>query len=190
MTTKKYSLTLIGLVLALANISIQAADVIAKWKWLANSYWYVPTNNLTAYKFNPNANSLSVVSDQTVFQITNYANGNFWGKVVAQLGANTPSCQSIVGSVTPEGKVYITFTPNPYSTGDSVIIGLGQMVMKSGKWTMVNQMSSGPPSLQIGHWAYMLQTKPGQASWLSLPGVSTPVETFLAQCPNGPSLAP
>ena len=31
---------------------------------------------------------------------------------------------------------------------------------------------NGPPSdkLQIGHWAYMLQTRPGMASWKSLPG--------------------
>ncbi len=47
---------------------------------------------------------------------------------------------------------------------------------------MLNQMASGPTTMQINHWAYMMQTKPGDASWESLPGVDMSVEDFMAGC--------
>jgi hypothetical protein len=72
----------------------------------------------------------------------------------------------------------------PYSLGNSPTTGLGRIVKKGGQWTMENQMSTGLGAVQIGHWAYMVQTKPGQPSWNSLPGVNVSVEQFLAQCPD------
>ena len=69
-------------------------------------------------------------------------------------------------------------------------IGVGTMVRKAGKWMMQNQMSTGSPSLQIGHWAYMVQTKPNTASWYSLPGVGVSVpdfmEAYLDAAPTAP----
>jgi hypothetical protein len=47
---------------------------------------------------------------------------------------------------------------------------------------MQNQMSTGSPSLQVGHWAYMVQSKPDSSSWQSLPGVGVSVEEFMEDC--------
>jgi hypothetical protein len=188
MTIKRYAVLLFTATLAFTSLTVRAENT-TRWSWLANSYWYVPTKNLPAYQYNAKNNTLTEVSDQTVFQITNYANGYFWGRVAGQLGDSAPSCLSLVGSVTPEGRVYLTFTPAPFAAGSPVVVGLGQMVEKGGQWTMVNQMSSGPSVLQVGHWAYMIQTKPGQKSWLSLPGIDISVDQFLAQCPDAPTLS-
>ncbi|MCX7097724.1 MAG: hypothetical protein NTV43_07450 [Methylococcales bacterium] len=164
-------------------LSAEAATT-KKWAWLADTYWYVPTKNLPAYSYSPITNKLRLLSDQTVFHIAGYADGYIYGNVVGQIDSNTFSCQSLVGSVTPEGKVYLTFNILPYSSDSARTIGVGTMVAKSGQWTMVNQMSTGSNALQVGHWAYMVQTKSGQPSWSSLPGVGTSVEQFLSQCPD------
>ena len=38
------------------------------------------------------------------------------------------------------------------------------MVKKGKQWTMENQMSTGNGSSLVGHWAYMVQAKPGDAA--------------------------
>ena len=175
--------------LAVALIPFKAAQAVTsdKWSWLAGTYWYVPTKNLPAYSYSPITNTVTKVSDQTMFHITHYANGYFSGNVVGQLDSNSPDCLSLVGSVTPEGKVYLTFNSLPFSPTSSPTIGLGAMVRKGASWTMENQMSSGPTESQVGHWAYMELTRPGLPSWSSLPGVSVSVQQFLSQCPaNAP----
>jgi len=183
----KTTIHLLALAISFCYLEVNAATM-DKWAWIAGTYWYVPTKNLPAYTYSPQTNSLATISDQTVFQLAGYANGYFWGNVVGQSGSNPPSCQSLVGSVTPEGKVYLNFNVLPYKPGAAATIGLGTMVKKGGQWTMANQMSTGSSSLQVGHWAYMVLTKPGDASWSSLPGVNTSVSNFLAQCPsNTPS---
>lgn len=183
----KRTMLLLSLALSLGSLKLNAATT-NKWDWIAGTYWYVPTKNLPAYTYSPLNNSLMTISDQTVFYIAGSANGYFWGNVVGQLGSNSPSCQSLVGSVTPEGKVYLNFNSLPYTPGAAPTIGIGSMVKKGRQWTMANQMSTGSSSLQVGHWAYMVLTKSGDASWNSLPGVNMSVSSFLAQCPdNTPS---
>ena len=59
--------------------------------------------------------------------------------------------------------------------------GYGTMVKKNGQWTMENQMFTGSSDTQIGHWAYMVQTRPGMASWESLPSVNVSVPTFFGE---------
>ena len=179
----KTALLYSALILAVST-TVTGAATTDKWSWLAGTYWFVPEKNLSAYTYTPSTNLLSPTPDQTVFQLAGYANGYFWGNVVGQSGTNPPSCQSLVGSVTPEGKVYLNFNVLPFTPGSSPTIGLGDMVKKGGQWTMVNQMSTGVNAFQVGHWAYMVQTKPGQTSWTSLPGTSLDVPSFLAQCPN------
>ena len=155
-----------------------------RWSWLANSYWYVPTANLSATLFNSSTETIAPVLDQTVFQITDYANGYFWGKTVTQLGSSSPSGSSMIGSVTPEGKVLLTFTTVSGSS-PSITEGYGTMVRKRGKWTMENQMFTSPiQTLQIGHWAYMMQTHPGLASWNHLPSAGVSVPEFLGESPG------
>jgi hypothetical protein len=158
------------------------APTANRWSWLADTYWYVPTSNLAAVLFNSSSGTLVPVSDQTVFQITGYRDGYFWGKTVTQLGSSSPSGSSMVGSVTPQGRVLLTFTQTNSSSGPTVTEGFGTMQRKSGQWTMENQMFTSPDeTLQIGHWAYMVQTHPGLPSWESLPSAGVSVPAFLSE---------
>lgn len=152
-----------------------------RWSWLAGTYWYVPSNNLSAVISSGNGQVVPVL-DQTVFQITHYRDGYFWGNTTAQYGANSagPTTSFMIGSVTPEGKVLLSFTSNT-SSGTTVTSGFGVMQRKFGQWTMENQMFTSGGSVQIGHWAYMVQTHPGLPSWNSLPGVGVSVPDFLGK---------
>lgn len=176
--------TAIGAVDPLCDTTPRApvAPTVRRWAWLADTDWYVPTHNLPATVFDSSSNTLIPVSDQTVFQITGYREGYFWGKSVTQLGSSSPSGMSMVGSVTPEGRVVLTFTTTESGSSPTVTEGFGQMRRKLGQWTMENQMFTSPGStVQVGHWAYMMQTHPGLASWNSLPGVGVSVPTFLGE---------
>lgn len=185
---KKMFLTATSLVLALSSVSPAVAATVRDWSWLQGTTWYVPESGLPAYVYMPGPNQLIPVQDQTVYTITGYRNGYFWGRTAAKLGDGDITCKSLVGSVTPEGKIYLTFTDYPYQEGSETTIGVGNMVVKARRWTMANQMSTGSSSAQVGHWAYMVQTKPGQASWQSLPGVNMTVPQFMQQClPAAPS---
>ncbi len=162
--------------------SAAVSSTARRWSWLANTYWYVPTSNLCAVLFNSATGSVQPVSDQTVFHITNYGDGYFWGESVTQLGSSSASTASMLGSVTPEGKVLLTFTTTSTNSSPFITEGYGTMIRKYGQWTMENQMFTSPSdTLQIGHWAYMLQTHPGMASWYSLPGADVSVPAFLSQ---------
>jgi hypothetical protein len=161
----------------------------ARWDWLANTYWYVPAANLRAYVYTASNQKLSYVTDQTVFQITAYVRGYFWGVIGAKLGDNAITYKSLVGSVTPEGRVYLSFTPFDPNEHSTVTLGLGVMERKLGQWLMANQMSTGPGArLAVFHWAYMARTEPGRRSWASLPGVGMSVPEFMQDCPPGPKL--
>ncbi len=158
------------------------APTAKRWSWLADTYWYVPAQNLPSVLFNSSTGTLAPVSDQTVYQITGYRNGYFWGKTVTQLGSSPASSSSLVGSVTPQGKVLLTFTSTGSTSSPSVTEGYGTMRRKFGQWTMENQMFTLPgQTLQIGHWAYMFQTHPGLPSWDSLPSAGVSVPTFMSQ---------
>ncbi len=157
----------------------------ARWQWLEDTYWYVPDSNLLAYVYDVEANQMSRITDQTVYNITDYDSGYFWGKTAVKLESFPDTmCLSLVGSITPEGQVFLTFTSIDPVPGAAPTQGIGQMrfKLKFGGWTMENQMSSGPIQLQVSHWAYMVQGQPGD----SLPAVGISIEDFLAQCPDGP----
>lgn len=182
---------LLACVIAVSTGVCVAAETVLDWRWLEGTTWYVPTSGLPAYVYTPGNNTLVAGPDQTVYTITGYRNGFFWGRTATKFDTTAISCKSLVGSVTPEGKVYLTFTNSPWSAGDTWTIGVGNMVMKNRQWTMVNQMSTGGTLAQIGHWAYMLRTRPGQASWYSLPGVNMSVPDFMQTCLNSaPTVAP
>ena len=183
--------TLAATALALAMTCLPAsAATVFDWRWLEGTTWYVPTSGLPAYVYSPSNNQLAPVQDQTVYTITGYRNGYFWGRTATKLGKSAVSCKSLVGSVTPEGSIYLTFTNYPVVDSAVTTIGMGNMVLKANQWTMANQMSTGSSAAQVGHWAYMLQSRPGSASWYSLPGVNMSVPDFMAPCmdaaPNTP----
>ncbi len=166
---------------------VEARPAVERWSWLAGTYWIVPSPNLPAVLFNPSTQRLAPVSDQTVYHITGYREGYFWGKNVTQLGDNAVSCSSLIGSVTPEGQVLLLFTIDNNDGTVTLQQGVGTMVQKGKKkrkeWTMLNQTGTA----SFAHWAYMIQSKPGDESWDSLPGVGISVESFLNQCPgDGP----
>lgn len=171
---------------ALARLAAQETPNVTMWRWLKDTYWYVPATNLPAVLFDAQNRRLAPVADQTVYHITEYRDGYFWGPTAVKLGSAAVSCLSLVGSVTPEGSVFLAFTPTDVNANTSITQGTGQMRLRLGQWTMENQMSSGPVRLQVTHWAYMFQTQPGDPSWLSLPGLGISVEELLGQCPPGP----
>ncbi len=167
-----------------------SAGTVLDWRWINGTTWYVPTTGLPAYIYAPGSNQMIPVQDQTVYTITGYRNGYFWGRTAAKLGNNAVTCKSLVGSVTPEGNIYLTFTDYPYGEGSTTTTGFGNMVLKASQWTMANQMSTGSSSAQVGHWAYMALTRPGTSSWSSLPGVNMSVPEFMAPCMNAAPSAP
>jgi hypothetical protein len=167
-----------------------------RWRWLNNTYWYVPSQYLPAIVSNPSVGSPLPVSDQTVYYISNYKAGYFWGTTAVSYTApnsepSSPSCLQLVGSVTPEGEVHLTFTPlsstTPAPLEPSPTIGIGTMTLQQGGWTMENQMSAVVVGdLLLTHWAYMYQCSPGQACFRSLPGIGTSIQDFLGPCLTQP----
>ena len=161
------------------------------WAWLQDTYWYVPEANLLAFRFDAETRELQPVQDQTVYHITGFRDGYFWGRTAVQMGDGPRTCLSLVGSVTPEGRVLLTFTPARETPSGTVTQGVGQMRVTRGQPAMENQMSSGSGSRgQVSHWAYMLRAKPGDAAWESLPGVGVSIPEFLGGCPEAPHVVP
>lgn len=158
-----------------------------RWKWLEGTYWYVPKTNLPAMSYSNRDNSITPVADQTVYVITGYKDGYFWGRTAVQISGSEKQFLALFGSITPEGKVLLTFIPFDSGVRGLVTQGAGRMRYRFGQWTMENQMTSGPNSAyQIAHWAYMLQLKRGSEQWKSLPGVNVSVGAFFQGCPEAP----
>ncbi|MFM2006083.1 MAG: hypothetical protein RLZZ09_1738, partial [Pseudomonadota bacterium] len=74
-----HRLILTGALSMLAAGAVAAQDTTRKWNFLTDSYWYVPSKNLTAYLYDPAKNIVSPLADQTVFYIKIYGNGYFVG---------------------------------------------------------------------------------------------------------------
>ena len=181
-------------VAALAVALIAAAGAVAAkrarpdvtdWSAIVGTTWVVPKTNLPAVSFDPATQIISKTRDQTVYQVTGYRDGYFWGPTAAKLGSGPIVCKSMVGSVTPQGEVLLLFTQQ-LPNGQTILNqGFGQMIRQNGQWTMQNQTGTD----SMAHWAYMVQSKPGDATWESLPGVGMSVEEFMSGCPAGPQPA-
>ena len=165
--------------LAQRNVLPQSTD---RWKFLAGSYWYVPPENIEAVLSNPHITPIPI-TDQTVFYIEAYTHGYFWGVTAVQLasGAVQPICFQLVGSVTPEGAVNLSFTP----TGSQGMRtqGVGSMQLHASNWAMENQMSTGVIG-EVTHWAYMTQCKDANSPCMQnpLPGSNLTLMEFLKSC--------
>jgi hypothetical protein len=182
-----FAATVAGFVVASAGGPAAAAPV-DRWQWLDDTYWYVPAAYLPAVASNPTLASPLPVSDQTVYHIVHYAGGYFWGPTAVSYTpvrgsrANRPTCLQLVGSVTPEGRVHLTFTlvsePSKPPT-----VGLGTMTRQGAAWTMENQMSTvADDNIVLTHWAYMFQCKPADPCFAELPGIGSSIPAFLAPC--------
>jgi hypothetical protein len=158
-----------------------------KWKWFENTYWIVPSNGIYSVYHPLGTDEFVVTRGQTVFHITDYYNGYFTGAVVVKLtNALVPSCQYMLGQITPEGRVYMTM----YSatTGEITNTPLGTMVKKNGQWTMVNQMTGPAAGGTLSHWAYMVQSKREDPTFRDLPFAHESIPDFLSACPDGPKI--
>lgn len=158
------------------------------WSWFKNTYWIVPPDGIYSVYHVASANRFVVARGQTVFHITDYFNGYFTGAVVVKITEGLfPNCQFVLGQVTPEGQVYMTMYDA--KTGAVVNNPLGTMVRKDGEWTMVNQMTAPTQGEDtLSHWAYMVQSKPGDAYYDKLPFAEQSIPTFMSSCPPGPTL--
>lgn len=157
------------------------------WEFLADTYWYVTLPDLPALQFSPDDSVLTWLGDQTVWHISGYRNGYFWGVTSAitfdpdeasSKQTGRPRHLSLVGTVTAGGQVQITFIRSG-KLSESVTIGFGQMIRVGEEWVFQMQMSTASGGNQLLHWADMLQTKEGDASWRKLPGVDCSVPEML-----------
>jgi len=154
-----------------------------EWNFLKGTYWYVPALYLPATQMGPTDTEPTLMIDQTVWQITDYRHGYFWGNcavVVYPEGeeAGEPGSFRMIGTVTPDGSVQISFMQMNALGAATSISGWGKMVKQKDQWTFEMQMSSGGSTL-TSHWAFMYSTTEGEASWNKLPGVDYSVPELL-----------
>ena len=160
----------------------------ASWEFLTNTYWYVTPPDLPSLRFRPDKNILCWQGDQTVWHITQYLNGYFWGVAsVATLdpeegdgkSAAHPEHFSLIGTVTGLGTVQITFI---LESKNSVMdtIGIGKLIKIGAQWSFQMQMSTRSQGKQLLHWANMMPTNKDDASWGKLPGIDASVPEMLS----------
>lgn len=145
-----------------------------------NSTWIVPPQTLLAYLYD-NGN-VTPVSDQTVWVISDYNQGYFRGQSYTAIDSSILSQKYLIGSVTSEGKVYITFYSGT-STSTDLVNGIGTLTLKSSsQCSFIMQMNSGQNGVSgLTHWSYMIAVNPGDYFYNNLPGTQMSVPQFLAQ---------
>lgn len=150
-------------------------------KYLEGTVWIVPPSTLLAYEYS--SGTAIPVSDQTVWVITRYDQGYFFGESYTTLNGTPSSQRKIVGSVTPSGHVYMTFYPLSSSTQDTDIVnGIGTFEKHKGDYVFVMQMNSPENSLTgLSHWSYMISVEPDDYFYQHLPGVNMSVPEFIDQ---------
>jgi hypothetical protein len=151
------------------------------WSWLKDTYWYCPAPDMLAMQ-TQSETTFAWVVDQTVWRITGYRDGYFWGAASTLLTAfgDTPdatkkSDSTFLASITPDGRVHVTFIRSSLST----TVGTGIASARDGHTQFSMQMSSGPGSSMVVHWAQMLQLTPDDPSWHRLPGAGVSVPTMV-----------
>lgn len=150
-------------------------------QYLKDTVWIVPPSTLLAYEY-LNGQHVSVL-DQTVWVISNYDQGYFFGDSYTNLNGSPSSQRKLVGSITPRGDVYISFYPLSDNVQDTDIVnGIGKFVKHQGKYIFVMQMNSAQNTLTgLSHWSYMISVKPEDYFYRHLPGVNISVPAFIKQ---------
>ncbi|SRR5579883_128712 len=145
-----------------------------------NTTWVVPPETLLSYLYN-NATVTSAV-DQTVWVFSTYNQGYFAGQSYTAINNSILSQKYLIGSVTSEGKVLITFYSGTSASTD-LVSGTGVLEVKSsGQCTFTMQMNSGQNGVNgLIHWSYMIPVNPGDPYYNNLPGTQMSVPQFLAQ---------
>ena len=156
------------------------------WSWVKDTFWYVTEEDLPAVSTDLATLQHVFVSDQTVWHFEEFSHGYFWGQTVVQITGQPVQCLSMVGSITPEGAVQMTFAlplgGPPVPPGLSLkTTGIGRMRRLRGEWRFEMQMTTGVTEL-VTHWAYMAQCRPGDECNQQLPGVDVTLQQFLSEC--------
>jgi hypothetical protein len=157
-----------------------------RWSWLPGTSWYVPVEGLLAYILGPAGTAPIPIGDQTVYDVAGYDRGYFWGPTTVTFSGPTgvggygsePLQQTMLGCVSPEGSILLSFGPLDGSTPP--ITGYGAMRLIDGEWSMENQMAS-PGTPTVMHWAPMKQLRPGQTPpepALGLPPTTSPSDPW------------
>src|SRR5262245_25088122 len=60
-------------------LPISSAAASTRWDWLAQTNWYVPTDNLLAYAVGPDLANPVALADQTLWHMTQSSNGQIAG---------------------------------------------------------------------------------------------------------------
>lgn len=179
---------LAALLVGAAALSAPAGALeVERYAFLKGTRWYVPSGTLPALLYTPATGTVTRLIDQTLWDITDYDKGYFGGRTVAVLrDAQTgervgePSCMRMIGSVTPEGTILISFLPVDAKTATSATTGFGKLDTR-GEPRFTMQMSTGTVAL-AAHWSYMVRCSPGQPCQTRLPGSRLGVSGFLALC--------
>jgi hypothetical protein len=176
----------------------QAPATRLDWAWLADTYWIVPTADLPAMQMDPKDDAVTWIVDQTVWHFQGVRTGYVWGYGVAMLRAPTPEnpgpgeadttqCLTILGTITPDGAVHLTFVPTVARRSTLATVGTGRI------WTQIApgqptpeptfemQMSTGSRD-RTAHWAPMIQVEASDPWWTALPGFPLGVEEALEGC--------
>ncbi len=146
---------------------------------LENSTWIVPPNTLLSFRYD--SQKVTPVSDQTVWVITHFEEGYFFGQSYAAIDTVPLSHTQFVGSITPAGQVYITFYPTTSAlTSLDVITGIGKFVKIGKNYQFVMQMNTSQEDTSgLSHWSYMISVKPKDYLYQHLPSLNISVPQFL-----------
>ena len=130
---------------------------------LTDTYWYVPTQYLAALTAGtqPVLHAAAVV-DQTVWRLQTCTDRYVTGISATNIG-NGWSYMMMIGSITPNGAVKISFSPL-----DSGSLTIGDGSFDGNAFLM--QMTSGSESFSVTHWAQMMPIDPSMPEWSALPG--------------------
>src|SRR5689334_5102844 len=113
------SIALLNLLPTAYAMNKPAADTADPYQYcFATSTWVVPPQTLLSYLYNNG--TAAPASDQTVWVFSNYNHGYFTGQSYTSINNSILSQKFLIGSVTPEGKVYITFYSGTSTSTDLV----------------------------------------------------------------------
>ena len=140
---------------------------------LTGTTWYVPLAWLPALRaINADEPRIEALVDQTVWRFHQCAEHYVTGVSATNTGDGW-SYNLMVGSVAPDGRVKISFSPLGAlgeQSSQSITIGDGTLTEKDGKRTFLMQMTAGSVATSVTHWAYMMQVTRDDREWHALPG--------------------
>jgi len=183
--TRRLAATCLALVAA-CTPAVAAEGTSTRYDFLAGTLWYVPTGTLPAVMLDPAAGTYTAIVDQTVWSIESYTAGYFHGIAAVLLKAGgrpiaPVQCMRMLGSVTPDGDVQVSFVPKADTDAEGATFGAGKLAFDGTRWRFTMQMGSGGASL-VAHWSYMDRCATGQACASRLPGTGRPIEDLVSRC--------